>query len=123
MILPETIKAIRKYQSNKVKLRLKIIQRDQYEELMRRCTATKKATSYQYRIDSINEEIRILRRVDRRMRNLMADIRRDIEGNHFNVYYCHVVRGLSIKDTAKACHYSRSGVCKILKNIRKRVDR
>jgi len=122
MIQPTTIQVIRRYQSTRVRLRMKYIQRDQYVELQAKCDS-KKQTTYQKRIDSVTNEIKALERTKRRLDRLLSDIKREIEGNWFNVYYYHVVRGLSLRETAQRTHYSKAGVCKILKTIRKRVDR
>ena len=75
------------------------------------------------RIEKTKCEIETLERAKRRYIRLLTDIRNGIEGPHFNVYYLHVVKGYSLGDTAKKAHYSKSGVCKILRDIMKRVDR
>jgi len=123
MIQPATIEAIRQFEDTKINLRIRKIQLDQYVELQAVAVTKRQTTGYEKRIEKTKCEIETLERAKRRYIRLLTDIRNGIEGPHFNVYYLHVVKGYSLGDTAKKAHYSKSGVCKILRDIMKRVDR
>ncbi len=123
MIQPATIIAIKEFEDTKVKLRIKKIQLDQYQELQSKAVTKRQTTGYEKRIEFTKAEITSLERAKRRYIRLLTNIRNGIEGPHFNVYYLHYVKGYSLGETAKRSHYSKSGVCKILKDIQKRVDR
>lgn len=123
MIQPATIEAICQFEDTKINLRIRKIQLDQYVELQAVAVTKRQTTGYEKRIEKTKCEIETLERAKRRYIRLLTDIRNGIEGPHFNVYYLHVVKGYSLGDTAKKAHYSKSGVCKILRDIMKRVDR
>lgn len=123
MIYPATIEAIRRFEETKINLRIKKIQLDQYVELQAVAVTKRQTTGYEKKIENTKGELRVLERAKRRYIRLLTNIRNGVEGPHFNVYYLHYVKGYSLSDTAKKSHYSKSGVCKILKDIRKRVDR
>lgn len=120
MIQEATILVIRNYQDAYIKLRLKRIQLDQYIELQCRCD-TKRATTYEKQIKNAKTEIEVLKICVRKYKRLLADIKKEIEGSHYRVYYYHNVIELSLQETAKRTGYSKSGVCKILKEINRKI--
>lgn len=123
MIQPATIEAIRQFEGTKTQIRIKKIQLDVYTETKATVSTKRQTKSYENMIEKIKCELIILEKAKKRYIRLLTNIRNGIEGPHFNVYYLHYVKNYSLGDTAKKSHYSKSGVCKILKEIMKRVDR
>ena len=120
MIQQATIEVIRNYQNAYINLRLRRIQLEQYMELQRKCD-TKKATTYEKQIKNAKTEIEVLKISVKKYRRLLADIKKEMEGSHYRGYYYHNVIELSLQETAKRTGYSKSGVCKILKEINRKV--
>lgn len=67
------------------------------------------------------EELEKYTKRKRSLERSLDELRGGVERCQFEVYYLHIVKGLSLSKTAKRVGYSKSGVCKIIKKINKKL--